>query len=293
MNDYRSSPSESQARGCRPFWSGAISGWTAARARRAAIAFWTTVAVAIGGCTKVGDSCDSPADWECLDPGSDTIGNHLTIPGVSQTAAVCRDGKWMRVACSGGCRTTRVSKNVLHFDCAYRDVHENDPCIGSGYFNCSADGKADLLCKNGTFVMDRRCKGPKGCAGAGGGRDNCDDSIADVGDSCWVESGAKFACSTDKKRKLECSGGKFTLFSACAGPKGCDVASGFECDVSLGAIGDACHEQRGEANYACTPDKKELVTCKDGKFALSRACKGPKGCWLDDGQLAHCDDSRH
>jgi hypothetical protein len=64
------------------------------------------------------------------------------------------------------------------------------------------------------------------------------------------------------------------------------------CDDSLGDVGDACTVESGDANYACTTDKKIEVVCDGatGKFIASNSCRGPKGCWVD-ADLVHCDAS--
>jgi hypothetical protein len=248
-------------------------------ARVGAPVLCAAMGLALLACDYEGAACETEGDWICLD---------------STSALVCHGGKKVRIPCGGGCITTKVSDGPDTYECKYHAQHEGDPCIGGdgkSLFVCDAEGRNDLVCGSDLrFAIDRPCKGAGGCEPTPAGRDHCDDALADVGDKCRSERGESLACSADHKGELVCRNGKFELYSVCKGPRGCVVA-GFECDSSVGDVGDACPEQRGDANYACSADKTSLVVCRDGKFAPSRACRGRRGCWLDDGRVAHCDTS--
>ncbi len=96
------------------------------------------------------------------------------------------------------------------------------------------------------------------------------------------------ATCTDKKTAITCRGGTFAEV-ACAGPNGCakyqDHAA---CDTSLASVGDACMGEDDE--YACSPDKKRGLVCKNGRFETHLECRGQAGCAM----LRHtmsCDQS--
>ena len=50
---------------------------------------------------------------------------------------------------------------------------------------------------------------------------------------------------------------------------------------------DPCKSQGA---VACTPDGKEMVTCRDGKFARHRYCRGQYGCQTK-GDAPTCDET--
>ncbi|APR87229.1 hypothetical protein A7982_12578 [Minicystis rosea] len=61
------------------------------------------------------------------------------------------------------------------------------------------------------------CRGSRGCQSEDG-TVSCDQSIAEIGDAC---TGDGAACALDGINLLVCSGGRFTLKSACTA--GCAV----------------------------------------------------------------------
>jgi hypothetical protein len=161
-------------------------------------------------------------------------------------------------------------------------------CSSNGKFMC-ADTSSALVCQNG-IVVSVACRGPKGCAGAGAASE-CDDDLAQEGDGCMMTLNENYACSTDHKTELLCKDGKFAAVRTCKGTKACTIAANvIHCDDSVADVGDACVEEAGDANYACSVDKKVEIVCKGGKFEESNSCRGAKGCWID-GELVHCDAS--
>jgi hypothetical protein len=89
----------------------------------------------------------------------------------------------------------------------------------------------------------------------------------------------------DPQTRASCEGEKWHV-DTCLGPKGCDDKSMLvSCDVSLAKEATPCGK---ENNLACTLDKTTMLRCTGGKWALSKACSGPKACAID-GFLASCD----
>jgi hypothetical protein len=141
-----------------------------------------------------------------------------------------------------------------------------------------------MACQGGIFI-NAHCRGPGGCSKLGT-RVSCDDAIAEAGDACLESSAENRACSGDKKASLLCSGGAFKAVQACKGPGGCQIkGDSVTCDAKLAEKGDLC---ASPGTFACTPDLKARVTCKDVKFAFDRYCKGPTGCHPAD---AACDET--
>jgi hypothetical protein len=100
-----------------------------------------------------------------------------------------------------------------------------------------ADETSALRCSN-LRLTKTPCRGPAGCSSAAAA--TCDRSLAAVGDPCEDRSATE-VCSVDRKRALVCSDGVFVEARPCAGPKGCDPASGVvACDQSIGEVGQPC-----------------------------------------------------
>jgi hypothetical protein len=89
------------------------------------------------------------------------------------------------------------------------------PCHGDSVVVCSADRKAQLICRQHatgqwTFAVEIPCHGPKGCGDGdlarGGHIDNwCDDSAAIEGEQCspYYDKTAQ-TCTTDGRGVLSC-----------------------------------------------------------------------------------------
>jgi hypothetical protein len=163
-----------------------------------------------------------------------------------------------------------------------------DKCTTNGRFTCQTQANA-LLCQGG-IVISLPCRGPKGCQGAGASSE-CDDDLAQEGDNCAMTLNENYSCSTDHKQELVCTDGKFAVRRTCKGQNSCAIqGSLIHCDDSVADVGDACVEEAGEANYACSVDKTSEIVCKGKKFEESNSCRGPKGCWIM-GEMVHCDSS--
>ena len=75
----------------------------------------------------------------------------------------------------------------------------------------------------------------------------------------------------------------------CKGAKGCSRSNvADECDDTLAREGDPCPPSP-PLDYACTADRARALFCKDGRYALWRACRGPDACRVEDGRNVRCD----
>lgn len=157
-----------------------------------------------------------------------------------------------------------------------------------------AGGPTSLTCVNGTF-QELTCRGPLGCTINSSTRKAfCDDSIANEGDACDMADTSLAACTVDRTKEVQCTGGVFKLKKVCRGPKVCavdNVANVINCDTSLQAVGDPCATL---GNAVCTPDHKQRLTCKDTGWAVDRYCRGAKGCTTEvtgGNTMVDCDET--
>lgn len=161
-------------------------------------------------------------------------------------------------------------------------------CSTNGRFTCQ-DPSSALLCQGGVIVS-LPCRGPGGCQGVGASSE-CDDDLAEEGDNCAMTQSENYSCTTDHKKELLCTEGKFVVRRTCKGQNACAIAANLiHCDDSVADVGDACVEEAGEANYACSVNKSLELVCKGKKFEESNSCRGPKGCWIQ-GESESCDYS--
>ncbi len=89
---------------------------------------------------------------------------------------------------------------------------------------------------------------------------------------------------------LVCERGAWTAVP-CRGAHGC-ARSGEsdDCDDTVGAEGDAC-PLNPPLDYACTADHTRALVCKEGRYELWRACRGPEGCSVEGGRNVRCDNT--
>ena len=75
----------------------------------------------------------------------------------------------------------------------------------------------------------------------------------------------------------------------CKGARGC-VRKGEadECDDTVAVEGDRCPLDP-PLDYACSADRARALVCKDGRYGLWRACRGPDGCAVEAGRNVRCD----
>jgi hypothetical protein len=75
----------------------------------------------------------------------------------------------------------------------------------------------------------------------------------------------------------------------CKGARGCAKSGDVdECDDTVAQDGDPC-PRNPPLDYACTQDRTKALVCKDGRFGLWRACRGPDACLVEGGRNVRCD----
>lgn len=198
------------------------------------------------------------------------------------------DGKYASIGCRGPQGCVQKGKNV---ECDDTLALENDGCDEEGEVACSVDKKSALECHGGKFAVEETCKGARGCT-VKDDKISCDNDIADPGDPCHFIG--DYGCTSDKSFVVKCVDKKMQKLNSCRGAKGCRVFElpeekkvEFVCDDSIAQENDECDE---ESEHACSMDRKSLYACKSGKFAVAKACAGPKGCTFDDkGEKFLCD----
>lgn len=161
---------------------------------------------------------------------------------------------------------------------------EGAPCGGSVG---SCDGTTEsLFCLDGRITRIR-CDGPRGCSEQGS-RLYCDQSVATVGARCAQEAGG--ACTPDRSEFLTCTGGLYVLSARCHGANACRNVDGqVFCDQTRAAVGDPCATGPG-GDAACSMEGDAMLRCREGRFALSTACRGPNACRVQGTQVL-CDQS--
>jgi hypothetical protein len=174
-----------------------------------------------------------------------------------------------------------VFASVLALSCGGKKV--GGSCSSSE--STCVDKKTAIACRGGTFAQVP-CAGPGGCSKY---KDhaNCDTSSAAPGDGCMGEDD-EYACTADNKHLLACKGGKFEPYLECRGKTGCSISGrAFSCDATVAEKGDVC---KTPSATACSVDGKQLLTCRDGKFALQRYCRGKNGC-APSNEGSSCDET--
>jgi hypothetical protein len=219
-----------------------------------------------------GDPCPVPNKYVCAD---------------ATTALLCRNGRRVPLACRGpnGCRgegdAAKCDDDLgVAGDVCLMKLNEN--------YACTQDHGSELVCKDGTFVVARTCKGPKRCA-IDNDLVNCDDSLSDLGDPCIAAPGdINYACSTDKKIEVVCDAStrSFRGYNSCRGGKGCFIADErVHCDQSNAREGDLCHPVD---NHSCSEDASVELKCSpQGRWTLQRPCE-QHGCKIKDHEV-YCD----
>jgi hypothetical protein len=75
----------------------------------------------------------------------------------------------------------------------------------------------------------------------------------------------------------------------CKGAHGCSrKGDADECDDTVASNGDPC-PRNPPLDYACAPDRARALVCKEGRYELWRACRGPEGCQVEGGRNVRCD----
>jgi hypothetical protein len=189
-------------------------------------------------------------------------------------------------------RLARASSALAH-GAVFALVLASVASCGKSVGNKCKPGEA--VCENPTTLLSCQnaklaevaCRGPLGCT-MYKGQGNCDDSIASEGDACVGQVEEEYACSVDKKRALICKNKRFAVYLECRGKAGCALlGQQVSCDTSVAAKGDPCKVQ---GSSACAVDQKEMLICRDGRFAHYRFCRGQAGCYAKDDAPA-CDET--
>lgn len=163
----------------------------------------------------------------------------------------------------------------------------------SGNEALCADKQTILECHDGKLVA-MACKGAKGCGEKATGVSRsgntvttnydvtCDFSGNAPGEDCLNDG--ESVCSGDKTKMATCKNKKLVV-DDCLGDKHCtETATAIECDDSVQKVGATCEGN----DTACSPDKKQILSCKTGKMAVDSNCRGPKGCHVDGNSIG-CD----
>jgi hypothetical protein len=125
--------------------------------------------------------------------------------------------------------------------------------------------------------------------------DECDNTLAAVGDACPRSPPLDYACAADRGSALVCKEGRFALWRHCRGPQGCEVVDGrdIHCDTSLAAAGDPCELA---STFSCSVDGATMLECKGRTLEPASSCRGPKACHFERGEpgsephKVECDD---
>jgi hypothetical protein len=149
------------------------------------------------------------------------------------------------------------------------------------------DKTSAIVCMDGTYTQVKCEPGAVGCMNVAGSV-SC-TLVKDEGEPC--SSADKIACSTDNKKLLECTSGKWKMKMPCkGGGKGCvSNAEGVRCENAEGNEGDPCTaDQKGQG--VCSPDKTKLLVCDGAKMHVATTCRGQNHCRPLSGKL-DCDIS--
>jgi hypothetical protein len=198
-------------------------------------------------------------------------------------ALVCDSVKWVPVACKGTRGCTRSDSE----ECDDTVASEGDPCTRNPPLDyaCSPDRTTGLVCKDGTFTVWRRCRGPDACQVIDGRNVRCDTSVGEPGDPCTQHG--TYACSPDRRAMLVCDGSSLALASTCRGPQGCRARPDthrVDCDETVALEGDPCADAR---SITCAVDRKSELVCAGNRFAKKRECRRTD-CRIEDTKL-FCD----
>lgn len=126
----------------------------------------------------------------------------------------CENGRFLAAERCGGPAGCVVEKGAIACDTSRGEA--GDPCRADAAPACARDAKSVVVCAAAHLAVRTTCRGPRGCVIDAMGALRCDDSIADVDDTCDLEGQA--ACSSDGTAELRCVAGKFTRARICRRP---------------------------------------------------------------------------
>lgn len=134
----------------------------------------------------------------------------------------CKKNHWgLAQRCLGERGCTLEQKKVA---CDNSVAAVGDVCLEEDDYACSVDKKSALVCRSGRFSLASNCKGKNGCkvtTEKNALKVECDDSIANAGDTCDKEG--HFACAPDEKTILKCEGKKFVAEDKCTPKQKCGI----------------------------------------------------------------------
>lgn len=182
------------------------------------------------------------------------------------------------LGCSFGCSKLKRALEEL----------DDTPRVGGKCKNDEAaclDAHTELVCHGGRFEQ-RRCGDPRGCQVRPKGAQSevlCYWGVDQLGEACESYEEDTSQCTQARDQRLTCKTGKI-VSEWCRGPKKCTEGQRVECDISSALVGDPC----SAGDSSCSVDKKSLLECRDGTYAVAHACTGKTGCSVSKGSLS-CD----
>jgi hypothetical protein len=146
------------------------------------------------------------------------------------------------------------------------------------------DAKRAIICDDGKFV-ETPCRGKAGCSTVQEGT-TCDISGNQPGDVCSKADEGVAVCVSDDAM-LACHGRKYERVP-CRGPRGCEVVGAqANCDQSVASAGEPCNKPGAKA---CSIDKSQVLSCRDGRLVAQYFCRGDGHCSSEGGKLG-CDET--
>ncbi len=222
---------------------------------------------AAAGCKgkkKAGDKCVGD-EASCLDKTS-----ILECQSGVVAQMTCKGAKGCSEKATGATRSGKTVTTNFAVDCDFSGAAANDPCLGDSS-QCSADNATMVTCKSKKITLTK-CLGPKACVTSPTQID-CDTSVQPAGEPCETED---VACSPDKKQMLHCVASKLATAANCRGPKGCTATDRkIGCDHGAQNVADLCET---DGDFECSADKKSVLKCGAGKWAVEQVCKKKTAC---------------
>jgi len=170
------------------------------------------------GCAKYQDHAN--CDTSIANAGDACMGeeDEYACSPDKQHALVCKNGRFEPyLECRGKAGCTMLGRAV---SCDTSVAEKGDACKTQGAVACGTDQKHMLVCRDGTFVVYRYCRGQYGCFNKGE-TPSCDETLSLAGDPCGIPG--QVVCSVDGKNELVCQGGVFTKSLTCK--TGCVVTN--------------------------------------------------------------------
>lgn len=211
----------------------------------------------IPGCDRTvaaGDPCVELGEVKCID---------------AKTGGFCIDGKYEALACEGATGCMNVGTKA---SCVHQNYAVGEPCFEENEPECTGDGTAMIKCENSRWVKVNDCNGKLGCvANAKGAK--CDLGATHAGDDCTPDNEGNASCNEEGDALLLCKDGKMMVESTCKGMHGCrQKGKTIECNSQIADLDDPCDRKFYDGKFACTPDKKMRLICKDGTFVKEQDC---------------------